>query len=100
MRRRSSLQISLVMIGLVALSACSDQKRNVYRSKQDCVEDWGDDKKCEEAPYGSSYYHTGYWFGPRWSGSNTHFGRRSVGSVTVARGGFGHFGGFHSSFGG
>jgi uncharacterized protein YgiB involved in biofilm formation len=99
MRRRSSIRITLVMVGVVALSACSDQKRSIYRSRQDCVEDWGDDKKCEEAPSGSTHHHMGYWYGPRWSGSASR-GTRSVGSVTVSRGGFGRFGSFHSSFGG
>lgn len=99
MRRRSTLQITLVLVGLATLTACGEQKRNVYRTKQDCIEDWGDDKKCEEAPRGSSHYHTGYWYGPRWSGRSYH-GTRSINSVSVSRGGFGHFGGFHSSFGG
>lgn len=99
MRRRSSLRITLVLVGLVALAACSDEKRNVYRTRQDCIDDWGDGKGCEEAPPGSSHYHTGYWYGPRWSGSSSH-GARSISSVTVSRGGFGRMGGFHSSFGG
>lgn len=99
MRRRSTLQITLALIGLVALTACGDKKRNVYRSKQDCVEDWGDGKGCEEAPAGSAHYHGGYWYGPRWSGSG-YCGTRSMGSVSVSRGGFGRLGSFHSSFGG
>ena len=99
MRRKSSLHITLALIGIVTLSACSDSKRHVYRSKQDCLDDWGDGKGCEEAPAGSSHYRSGYWYGPRWSG-NTNYGSRSMSSVTVSRGGFGRFGSFHSSFGG
>ena len=101
MRRKSSLHVTLVLIGLVALSGCSDEKRHVYRSKQDCMEDWGSDKDCEEAPAGSRHYHTGYWYGPRWSGSS-YAGRgvRSISSVTVSRGGFGRLGSFHSALGG
>lgn len=99
MRRRSSLQITLALIGLVALSACSDEKRQVYRSKQDCIEDWGDGKGCEEAPAGSGHYRTGFWYGPLCRGSAYH-GTRSISTVSASRGGFGRFGGFHSSFGG
>ncbi len=101
MRRRSTLHITLVLAGAIAVAGCSDEKRHVYRSKQDCVEDWGNDKDCEEAPAGSPYYHTGYWYGPRWSGgSYAGRGIHSISSVTVSRGGFGHFGSFHSAFGG
>jgi uncharacterized protein YgiB involved in biofilm formation len=100
MRRRSTLQITLVLVGLVALSACGDDgKRSVYRTRQDCIDDWGEGKGCEEAPRGSTHYHTGYWYGPRWRGSGYH-GTRSISSVSVSRGGFGKSGGFHSSFGG
>lgn len=98
MRRKSTLHLTLALIGVVTLSACgSDENRHVYRSKQDCLDDWGDGKECEEAPAGSGHY--GYWYGPRWRGSTPH-GSRSMGSVTVSRGGFGRLGGFHSSFGG
>ena len=102
MRRRATLQITLVLAGVMTMSGCGDEKRHVYRSRQDCMQDWGSsDKDCEEAPLGSPYYHTGYWYGPRWSGSS-YAGRgiHSISSVTVSRGGFGHFGSFHSAFGG
>lgn len=99
MRRRSTLHITLALIGLATLTACGDQKRSVYRSKQDCAEDWGNDKGCEEAPAGSAHYHSGYWYGPRWSGGG-YRGTRSISSVSVSRGGFGRLGGFHASFGG
>ncbi len=99
MRRRATLHISLVLIGLTIMTSCGEEKRHVYRTKQDCIEDWGDGKGCEEAPVGSSHYHTGYWYGPRWSGSTYH-GSRALTSVSVSRGGFGSHGSFHSSFGG
>lgn len=99
MRRRSTLQITLMVVGMVALSGCGeDEKRHVYRNKQDCREDWGDDKDCEAAPAGSAHY--GYWYGPRWSGGGyAGVGRRSIGSVNVPRGGFGKFGAFHGGGG-
>lgn len=100
MRRRSTLHITLVLVGVVALSACGeDQKRNVYRTRQDCIEDWGSEKDCDQAPVGSG--HSGYWYGPRWSaGGYSGRGGRAISSVTVSRGGFGRFGSFHGGFGG
>lgn len=100
MRRRSTLQITLMLVGMVALSGCAeDEKRHVYRTKQDCMEDWGSEKGCEEAPAGSGHY--GYWYGPRWIGSGYGArGVRSIGAVTVSRGGFGRLGAFHGGFGG
>lgn len=99
MGRRASLRITLVLISLATLSACGEEKRSVYRSKQDCVDDWGDDRGCEEAPRGSTHFHSGYWYGPRWSGGG-YRGSRSLSSVSVSRGGFGRMAGFHASFGG
>lgn len=99
MGRRSTLQITLVLIGIATLTACGEQKRSVYSSKQDCVDDWGDGKGCEEPPPGSAHYHSGYWYGPRW-GRGGYRGSRSLYSVSVSRGGFGRLGGFHASFGG
>ncbi len=101
MRRKSTLHITLVLAGVVAVAGCGEEKRHVYRTRQDCVADWGSDKDCEEPPAGSPYYHTGYWFGPRWSGSSyAGHGLRSINSVTVSRGGFGRLGSFHGAFGG
>ena len=101
MRRRSTLHITLVLAGVMVVAGCGDEKRHVYRTRQDCVEDWGNDKDCEEAPVGSPYYRTGYWYGPRWSGS-PYAGRgiRAISSVTVSRGGFGRLGSLHAAFGG
>jgi len=47
MRRRSTLQITLVLIGsmLVAGGCGKKEERHVYKSKQDCLEDWGNDEK-------------------------------------------------------
>ena len=101
MRKRSTLQLTLVLAGVIAVSGCGDEKRHVYRSRQDCKEDWGSDKDCEEAPAGSTYYRTGYWYGPRWSdGSYAGRGVHSINSITVSRGGFGRLGSLHSAFGG
>lgn len=105
MKRRRSLQITLVLIGMVALSGCSSEQRNVYKSKEDCLQDWGSGQECEEVNsnnnyYGGSYYPGGYFYGPRYSGSaGTMHGTPSLRAVSVARGGFGSSAGFHGGGG-
>jgi len=98
--RRRSLQVSLVLMGALAVATYGDSRQYLYKNKKDCMDDWGSDQECREAPYGSTYYRTGYYFGPRYgsrsAGSVTH----AVGSATVSRGGFGSMAGFHASFGG
>src|SRR3954466_15060296 len=103
--RRRSAHITLVLLGAAALAACGDSadRRDLYASKQDCVQDWGDEKKCEAAPPGttSSRPHSGggYFYGPAYSsgtyrsGSSVgpvRSGSRAVSSGSVSRGGFGH----------
>ena len=115
--RRRSAQISLVLIGATALAGCGDDdsRRDLYASKQDCVQDWGDEKKCEAAPAGttSSRPHSGhgYFWGPIYSGSSYRTGTSSTGSTAVrsgsraissssfSRGGFGSSSSSHSSSG-
>lgn len=108
MRRRSTLQITLVLIGsmLVAGGCGKKDERQVYKNKQDCLEDWGNDEKnCEEVkqndPNYRSYGH-GFFYGPLYSMGRTYPGQgsRAIRTVSVSRGGFGSLSGFHSSFGG
>ena len=108
MRRRSTLQITLVLIGsmLVAGGCGKKDERHVYKNKQDCLEDWGNDEKnCEEVkqndPNYRSYGH-GFFYGPRYTMGRTYPGQgsRAVRTVSVSRGGFGSLSSFHSSFGG
>lgn len=95
MKRRSSLKISLVLIGMVTLAGCQSEQRNVYKSREDCLQDWGDDKNCEQVTSGNHYYGGGYhpigsYYGPRYTGNGgTLSGAPSVRAVSVARGGFG-----------
>lgn len=106
MRRRSTLQISLVLIGTLAAAGCSKkEERHVYTNKQDCLDDWNNDpQKCEEVDKESRYYRSNahYYYCP-WFRSGTVFrdgqGTRSIRGVNVSRGGFGSLGGFHSSGG-
>ncbi len=104
MRKRCTLQITLVLVGVVVLSGCSDtdtQRRHVYKNRQDCLDDWGGSaKNCESPPYGSSHYNTGYFYGPSYYDSTYDSrGRRSISVSTtkVSRSGFGSS---HSSSGG
>ena len=99
--RRSS-RVTLVLAGIAALAACSsedDQRRDVYKSREDCLADWAnkpeDCKPATEPRHASS----GYWYGPMYpyrsssSGnawtSNARSGSRAISSSTVSRGGFG-----------
>jgi uncharacterized protein YgiB involved in biofilm formation len=118
--RRRSAQITLVLLGAAAIAGCgdddSDQRRDLYASKQDCVQDWGDETKCEVAPPGttSSRPHSGsgYYWGPAYSGSSyrtgsstsnstgwtsARSGSRAVASSSFSRGGFGHSSSSHGS---
>jgi len=114
--RRRSAHVALVLLGSAALAGCGDsaERRDLYASRQDCVQDWGDEKKCEPAPPGttSSRPHTGggYFWGPRYSGSSyrssssvgsasVRSGSHAISSSSVSRGGFGHSASAHSSGG-
>ena len=97
--RKSTVHITLALIGCIALAGCGggDEKRHVYKSRQDCLDDWGgNEKDCEQAPQRSAHY--GYYYGPRYSGSLTGGrGSRALSSMTVSRGGFGSLAGYHGS---
>ncbi|MGZ5038537.1 MAG: hypothetical protein ACXWHB_14665 [Usitatibacter sp.] len=118
--RRSS-QVTLVLVGVASLTACGraeDQRRDVYKSREDCLADWGnkpeDCKPATEPRHASS----GFWYGPMYhipygysGGSAWTQGARSGshaigssaagsshGGSSVSRGGFGSSA--HSSSGG
>jgi|GEM_PF-632212 len=96
---RRSLQVSLVLMGALSVLSYGESRHYLYNSRQDCLNDWGDGKDCQEAPTGSSSYGTRHYYGPRY-GSGGGRPARSVGVATVSRGGFGSLGSFHASFGG
>lgn len=105
--KRRSLQISLVLMGALAVASYGESRNYLYKNKKDCLDDWGSEQSCREAPASSGYYHTGYYFGPRYgtraTGIGMHsaaMGMHSVGVGTISRGGLGSLGGFHASFGG
>ncbi len=119
-QRKSSARVTLVLLGAAALAACGQEgetlQRDLYASKEDCVQDWGDELKCEkQPPTGYSFgLHSGYWLGPIYrSGqygsdpqsqpagavSRARAGSHSVGTSHVSRGGFGASGAAHGAGG-
>jgi len=104
----------------VLLSACSDDqefKREVYSSKDRCIEDWGSEDRCESSGSGylgpRYYWRSGkpYYFPPGSSDAQSvstgrfasmRQGDPSSNSITsmhtsVSRGGFGYSSSFHGS---
>jgi hypothetical protein len=56
---KRSAHVSLVLLGAAALAGCSSpDQRDVYKNQADCVQDWGDQVKCEPVRDGS--YHSSY----------------------------------------
>lgn len=102
MQRRSTMRITLVLIGAMALAGCGGkEQRPLYKSKQDCLDDWGgSEKDCQEPASGSPHYRSGYYYGPLYTGSWGRTLSRSVGMATISRGGFGSSGRFHGFLGG
>jgi uncharacterized protein YgiB involved in biofilm formation len=103
--RRSS-QVTLVLIGVASLAGCgrTEERHDVYKSREDCLADWGNKPEdCNPATqpshaargfwYGPTYYgHPGF-FGSAWSSSGG--GSHAIGSSgkssgsSISRGGFG-----------
>lgn len=91
--RKSSTRVTLVLIGVAALAGCG---RDVYRSREDCLADWGNTPQdCTPASdpaqrrlgyfYGPSYLYHSRSGAPAWSRSS-----RAIGSTShTSRGGFG-----------
>jgi hypothetical protein len=97
---RRSLQISLVLLGTLAVSSYGDSRHYLYKNRKDCLDDWGGNAQdCSEPGQGSHYYRSGYWYGPGY-GRGGGRATRSVGATMVSRGGFGSLGSFHASHGG
>jgi uncharacterized protein YgiB involved in biofilm formation len=112
--RKSSGRVTLVLIGVAALTGCGESvQRDVYKSQADCLADWGNTPQdCTPATetrhqgmgyfYGPSYSspHSSWWLwnrGSSWSSSTR--GSRAIGSFSshgsshssshTTRGGFG-----------
>jgi uncharacterized protein YgiB involved in biofilm formation len=107
-QRRSASSLTLVLIGTAALYGCGEEttRRDVYRTRADCLNDWGNDaSRCEQAGFGP---HAGYYYGPPYGryartasgGTSTpRPGSNAIASTNVPRGGFGSSAAAHSSGG-
>jgi hypothetical protein len=108
--RRSSGRVSLVLIGLSTLAGCGDDdmRRDVYKTREDCLADWGnkpqDCTPATEPRHAGSGFFYGPMYGYRSGGSGSGWSSRSSssrsigssssgsGSRSVSRGGFGSSG--------
>lgn len=86
--RKSSSRVSLVLIGVAAISGCGkdDQRRDVYASKDDCLADWGN--KPEDCTPATEERHRGggFFYGPFYGGGLMRGGSGSAWN-SAARGG-------------
>ncbi len=117
-RRKSSLSITLVLIGTAALSGCGNDRdqntrvmrRDVYSSLEDCRADWGRADDCETASNvspRSSATGVGSHYGPRyyWADSSGRYdnstprpGSRATSVATIGgTSSSGHASGLHGS---
>jgi uncharacterized protein YgiB involved in biofilm formation len=101
-RFRKSGRVTLVLIGVSAVAGCGgdDTRRDVYKTRQDCLADWGNKPEDCQPATGEHHRGMGYFYGPpyifrsggsgsAWTGAR---GNRSIGSASsgsVSRGGFG-----------
>jgi hypothetical protein len=107
-QRRSSARVTLVLLGAAALAACGQEdatlRRDIYSSKEDCIQDWNDELKCEQQPASgsASRFHSGYWYGPYYRSGQYGSSSRSeqAGAVSPARPGSHSVGTGHVSHGG
>lgn len=88
------------------MTGCGEEpQQHLYKSRQDCLEDWGREQDCREAGYGTYISGVGYrpyFLGPQFRTGSLSSGRgsRAISTTGVSRGGFGSSSRFHSSFGG
>lgn len=106
--RKSSGRVTLVLIGVAALSGCGgaeDARRDVYATREDCLADWANKPEdCNPATqpnhaahgfwYGPIYPYRGYSGGNAWTGGTRSLGSTAAGSGSssrpgITRGGFG-----------
>ena len=103
--RKSSRRVTLVLIGLSALTGCGedDTRRDVYATREDCLADWGNKPADCTPATGERHRGAGYFYGPMYphrslgsgSGWTSRSSSRSIGSSSsgsVSRGGFGSSG--------
>ena len=86
--RKSSGTVTLVLIGVAAMAGCSDNRRDVYASREDCLADWGN--KPEDCTPSAEQKHAGrgFWTGPMYAAGGYLAGRswgNSQGSFSASR---------------
>lgn len=104
-KRRSSLNIALVLISAAALQGCGEdlkEQRDVYTNLADCQKDWGNPQQCE--PVRDGRHSNSYFYGPTYSGSSFSSGtprpsKHALEATRVSRGGFGSSVAMHSGGG-
>jgi uncharacterized protein YgiB involved in biofilm formation len=99
---RKSSRVTLVLVGIAALAGCNrapDPQREVYKSREDCLSDWGN--KPEDCTPATEPTHAAqhFWYGPilpGYYGSGGWSSARSLGTTSatgssshITRGGFG-----------
>ncbi|OQX14308.1 MAG: hypothetical protein BWK76_14850 [Desulfobulbaceae bacterium A2] len=122
MKRSRTITLTLLASVAVSLTACrsvQETKRELYNSRDRCVEDWGVEDRCESSGTGGFYGPHYYWrsgtpyYYPRGGGdpqpvSQGHFAKvregtfspNSTGTVSSSisrRGGFGRSSSSHAS---
>lgn len=106
--RRSS-HVTLVLIGVASLAACSraeEERRDVYKTREDCLADWGNrPEDCNPATQ-PRHAASGFWYGPTYrvpygysggnawtqgahGGSHAISGESARSTGSISRGGFG-----------
>jgi uncharacterized protein YgiB involved in biofilm formation len=110
--RKSSSRVTLVLIGVAALTGCGkDERRDVYASKEDCLADWGN-KPADCTPATDDRHRSsGFFYGPLYAATmlgrggglgwnNGTRGGRALGTTSTSptgAGGSSSRGGFGSS---
>jgi hypothetical protein len=86
--RKSSSRVTLVLIGVAALSGCGkdEQRRDVYASRDDCLADWGN-KPADCTPATEDRHRgSGFFYGPLYAASLLRGGGGGLGWNDGTRG--------------
>ena len=99
---RKSSRVTLVLIGIAAVAGCDrapDAQREVYKTREDCLSDWGNKPQDCQPATEPSHRASGFWYGPilpGYYGSSGWSSARAIGTTSssgtsshITRGGFG-----------